>query len=82
MSVRDVWQTIRDSLASSPAGAVEDWSHLPITDASRTSGLEAYYPPAELERQREGAERAAERATSHLAAELEKAILRRRRGRQ
>ena len=80
----NAWQTIRKRLASKPAGAAEDWSHLPIGDSNATSSLDAYYSPVELQRLREGAERAAEHAASYLAAELEKANLRRarRQGRQ
>lgn len=73
--MRHVWQTVRDRLVFRPAGAVEDWSHLPA-DASSTSCLDAYYPPEELERLRESTARAAVRSASFIAAELEKARLR------
>ncbi|MER9102671.1 hypothetical protein NKH95_01850 [Mesorhizobium sp. M0848] len=48
----------------------EDWE--PVSTVATGCVPEVYYPPEELERQRENTRRATEHATAYITAELEK----------
>lgn len=72
-------QTINTRAAQSPFNVREDWQQLPTFAKGSTSTAEGYYPPEELERQRENNRRATEYATAYMAAEFEKAKERRER---
>lgn len=69
----------RVRLAQTLRAGAEEWKPL-STDATGSAAAPAmYYPPDELERQRENRRLATERAAAYIAFELEKAEKRRER---
>ncbi|MER9455560.1 hypothetical protein [Mesorhizobium sp. M0478] len=68
----------KERLAQKPSAAAQEWKLLSTT-ADAEAVLKTYYPPQELERQRENTRRATDHATAYIAAELQKAKERRER---